>query len=168
MVKSATISQDHVIREDTVAAPFNRFIGHYTYNLDSKGRVSIPPDFREVLADRFEERMVVMKDYDQCLSALPVEEWERLDDRISELPTSDPMVTKYLRNFISSAKVCELDKQGRILIPPALKAYAGLKREVLIIGMSKKIELWDMETYNKVNASEDNEEVRKAMAEFGV
>jgi len=151
-----------------VAAPFNRFIGHYTYNLDNKGRVSIPPDFREVLSDRFDERLVVMKDYDQCLTAYPIEEWEKLDDRISELPTSDPMVTRFLRNFISSAKVCELDKQGRILLPPALKSYAGLKREVLIIGMSKKIELWDMETYNKINASEDNSDIRKAMAEYGV
>jgi len=151
-----------------VAAPFNRFIGHHTYNLDNKGRVSIPPDFREVLTDRFDERLVVMKDYDQCLVGYPIEEWEKLDDRISELPTSDPMVTKFLRNYISSAKVCELDKQGRILIPPALKSYAGLTREVLIIGMSKKIELWDMETYNRINASEDSSEIRKAMAEYGV
>lgn len=151
-----------------MAAPIYRFIGHHSYNLDNKGRVSIPSDFREVLSDRYDERLVLMKHYDRCLVAHPLEEWQKLDEKITSLPASDPMVTKFLRNFYSSAKVCELDRQGRILIPPALKTYAGLSREVIIIGMSNKIELWDLETWNRENPEEDYSAVRNAMAAYGI
>lgn len=151
-----------------MAALINRFIGHHTYSLDSKGRVSIPADFREVLTERYEEKLVLMKHYDCCLVAYPVEEWHKLDEKISALPASDPMVTKYLRNFYSSAKVCELDGQGRVLVPPALKSYAGLSREVIIIGLSNKMEIWDAANWKKENPAEDNAAVRAAMAAYGL
>ena len=151
-----------------VAALINRFIGHHTYSLDNKGRVSIPADFRDVLVERYDEKLVLMKHYDKCLVAYPVEEWQKLDEKISALPASDPMVTRYLRNFYSSAKVCELDGQGRVLVPPALKAYAGLSREVVIIGLSNKMELWDLATWNKENPEDGNVDVRAAMAAYGL
>jgi MraZ protein len=78
------------------------------------------------------------------------------------------MVTKYLRNFYSSAKVCELDGQGRVLVPPALKAYAGLSRETVIIGLSNKMEIWDLQTWKDENPEEDYSEVRSAMASYGL
>jgi MraZ protein len=151
-----------------VAALIDRFIGHHTYSLDNKGRVSIPSDFREVLSERYDEKLVLMKHYDRCLVAYPVEEWQKLDEKISALPASDPMVTKYLRSFYSSAKVCELDGQGRVLVPSALKSYAGLTREVIIIGLSNKIEIWDSATWKRENPEEDNTAVRKAMAAYGL
>ena len=151
-----------------MAALIDRFIGHHSYSLDTKGRVSIPSDFREVLTERFDERLVVMKHYDRCLVAYPVEEWQKLDERINALPSSDPMVTKYLRSFYSSAKVCELDGQGRVLIPPALKVYAGLSREVIIIGLSNRMEIWDAQTWKKENPEEDHSAVRAAMAAYGL
>ncbi|HEX9860315.1 MAG TPA: division/cell wall cluster transcriptional repressor MraZ [Nitrospirota bacterium] len=151
-----------------MAAPINRFIGHHSYSLDNKGRVSIPAEFREVLSDRYDERLVLMKHYDRCLVAYPLEEWQKLDEKITALPASDPMVTKYLRNFYSSAKVCELDKQGRILVPSPLKSHAGLARDVVIIGLSNKMEFWDLETWNRENPEEDHSAVRVAMAQFGI
>ena len=151
-----------------MAALIDRFIGHHTYSLDSKGRVSIPSDFRDVLAERYDEKLVLMKHYDRCLVAYPIEEWQKLDEKISALPASDPMVTKYLRNFYSSAKVCELDAQGRVLVPPALKAYAGLSREVVIIGLSNKMEIWDLQMWKKENPEEDYTEVRNKMAAYGL
>lgn len=151
-----------------MAALINRFIGHHTYSLDNKGRVSIPAEFREVLSERYDERLVVMKHYDRCLVAYPLEEWQKLDEKITALPTSDPMVTKYLRNYYSSAKVCELDKQGRILVPAPLKTHAGLDRDVVIIGLSNKLELWDLDTWNRENPEEDHSAVRAAMAGLGV
>ncbi|HLB25109.1 MAG TPA: division/cell wall cluster transcriptional repressor MraZ [Nitrospirota bacterium] len=151
-----------------MAALIDRFIGHHVYSLDNKGRVSIPADFREVLAERYDEKLVLMKHYDRCLVAYPVEEWQKLDEKIAALPASDPMVTKYLRNFYSSAKVCELDAQGRVLVPPALKAYAGLSREVVLIGLSNKVEMWDADTWKKENPEEGNDAVRKAMAGYGL
>jgi len=154
--------------ENKLPALINRFIGHNTYSLDNKGRVSIPSDFRDVLAERYDERLVLMKHYDRCLVAYPVEEWQKLDEKIAQLPASDPMVTKYLRNFYSSAKVCELDGQGRVLVPPALKVYAGLTRETVIIGLSNKMEIWDLQTWKDENPEEDYSEVRGAMASYGL
>jgi len=151
-----------------MAAPVYRFIGHHSYSLDNKGRVSIPADFREVLSERYDERLVLMKHYDRCLVAHPLEEWQKLDEKIMSLPASDPMVTKFLRNFYSSAKVCDLDRQGRILVPPTLKAYAGLSRDVLIVGLSNKIEIWDQDAWQKENPEEDFSAVRKAMAAYGI
>lgn len=151
-----------------MAVLIDRFIGHHTYSLDNKGRVSIPSEFRDVLSERYDEKLVLMKHYDRCLVAYPVEEWAKLDEKISALPASDPMVTRFLRNFYSSAKVCELDGQGRVLVPPALKAYAGLTREVIIIGLSNKMEIWDLPTWKKENPDEDSSAVRSAMAAYGL
>ena len=151
-----------------MAALINRFIGHHPYTIDSKGRISIPAEFREVLSDRYDERLVLMKDYDRCLVAYPVEEWQKMDEKISALPQSDPMVRKYLRTYYSSAKVCELDAQGRVLVPPALKSYAGLAKDVIVIGMSNKMEIWDTQTWKKENPEEDSSAVRGAMASYGL
>ncbi len=151
-----------------MAALIDRFIGHHAYSLDNKGRVSIPSDFREVLSERYDEKLVLMKNYDRCIAAYPIEEWQKIDEKINSLPQSDPMVMKYLRNFYSSAKVCELDGQGRVLVPPALKAYAGLNREVIIIGLSNRMEFWDAETWKKENPEEDGAKVRDAMAAYGL
>jgi MraZ protein len=151
-----------------VAVLIDRFIGHHEYSLDNKGRVSIPSEFRDVLNERYDERLVLMKQYDRCLVAYPVEEWSKLDEKISALPASDPMVMRFLRNYYSSAKVCELDGQGRVLIPHALKTYAGLSREVIIIGLSNKMEIWDVGAWKKENPDEDTAAVRSAMAAYGL
>ena len=151
-----------------MAPIIDRFLGQHTYSLDNKGRVSIPAEFRDVLGERYDNRLVLMKNYDRCLLAYPIEEWQKLDDKIKMLPSSDPKVIKYLRTYYSSAKVCELDGQGRVLVPPALKTYAGLARDVFIIGLSNKMELWDLHTWNEVHPEEDGAELQEAMAAFGL
>ena len=154
--------------KSAVAALIDRFIGHHSHSLDTKGRVSIPSEFREVLSERYDERLVLMKHYDRCLVAYPVEEWLHLDEKVRALPQSDPMVIKYKRTYYSSAKVCELDGQGRVLVPPELKSYAGLSREVFIIGLSDKMEIWDAQIWKKENPEEDIAAVKSAMAAHGV
>ena len=151
-----------------MAALIDRFIGQHQYSLDTKGRVSIPSEFRDVLTERYDDKLVLMKNYDRCLVAYPVEEWQKIDAKIAALPQSDPMVTKYHRYFYSSAKVCELDGQGRVLVPPALKQYAGLSRDVVIIGLSNRMEIWDAETWKKETPQEDFAAVRSAMAAYGL
>lgn len=151
-----------------MAALIKRFIGSNTYTLDNKGRVSIPAEFRDVLADRYDEQLVLMKHYDRCLVAYPMEEWNKLDAKISELPQSNPKVIKYLRHFYSSARVCELDKQGRILVPSHLKAHAGLSKDVMIVGIGNKMELWDLDTWNRSNPEEDFSALGSDMAELGI
>jgi MraZ protein len=151
-----------------VAVPIDRFLGQHTFSLDNKGRVSIPAEFREVLADRYDDKLVLMKDYDRCLVAYPVEEWQKLDEKIKTLPASDPNVKKYMRVFYSSAKVCQIDGQGRVLIPQELKAYAGLSREVMVVGLSSKMELWDMDAWKRENPEEFHGEIELAMASYGL
>lgn len=154
-------------RISRMAALIDRFIGHHNYSLDAKGRVSIPADFREVLSERYDDKLVLMKHYDRCLVAYPVDEWNKLDAALAELAKTNPQVIKFKRMYYSSAKVCELDAQGRVLVPPALKEYAGLGREVALVGMGERIELWDPETYLRENAEADSAAIRDAVAAIG-
>ena len=151
-----------------MAVLIDRFIGQHNYSLDNKGRVSIPAKFREVLAERYDERLVLMKDYASCVLAYPIEEWQKLDERIRQLPTSDPNVTRFLRKYYSSAEACELDGQGRVLIPQPLKSHASLSREVVIIGMSNRMEIWDAKSWAKGDQDEDTGSLQAAMAAYGL
>lgn len=119
------------------------FKGSFQFTIDAKGRVSIPSRFREILAERYEEKLVVTNDLDKCLVAFPFEEWSLIEQKIRDLPSSAPDVKAFMRFIYSRATECELDRQGRVLIPPPLREYAQLKRDVVIVGMGHKMEIWD-------------------------
>jgi MraZ protein len=119
------------------------FIGRYLHTIDSKGRVSIPVKFREILVERYEEKLILTSDFDQCLVAYPTEEWRLIEEKTKGLPMMQPEVKDFMRFFYSRAVECVLDKQGRILIPPSLREYAGLNKEIVLIGMYNKVEVWD-------------------------
>lgn len=119
------------------------FKGSFQFTIDAKGRVSIPSRFREILAERYEEKLVVTNDLDNCLVAFPFEEWSLIEQKIRDLPSSAPDVKAFMRFIYSRATECELDRQGRVLIPPPLREYAQLKRDVVIVGMGHKMEIWD-------------------------
>lgn len=134
------------------------FRGEHHYNLDAKGRLSIPAELRKVLVDNYEEKVILTKDSaDGYLVAYPFEEWRIIEEKLQGLPTTNPAVKKYIRMVFSAAVECELDKQGRILIPPALREYAGLSREAVIIGAFNKIEVWDRDRYLQNNVISQNE-----------
>lgn len=119
------------------------FKGSFQFTIDAKGRVSIPSRFREILTERYEEKLVVTNDLDNCLVAFPFEEWSLIEQKIRDLPSSAPDVKAFMRFIYSRATECELDRQGRVLIPPPLREYAQLKRDVVIVGMGHKMEIWD-------------------------
>ncbi|MBN1282186.1 MAG: division/cell wall cluster transcriptional repressor MraZ [Proteobacteria bacterium] len=117
------------------------FRGIYNHQLDAKGRLSVPSKFREILSSSFDERLIITN-FDECLWAYPVAEWQALEKKVSELPQFSDAVKALQRIFISAAAECPIDGQGRILIPPSLRTYAGFSKDVVIVGMTRKIEIW--------------------------
>jgi len=115
------------------------FYGEYQHSVDAKGRVIIPSKFREGLGEKF----ILTKGLDNCLFAYSLEEWSNLEAKLRSLPFTDKDVRAFVRFFFAGAAEVEVDKQGRILIPQNLREYAGLEKDVYIIGVSTRVEVWD-------------------------
>src|SRR5262245_20578289 len=143
------------------------FSGHYEHAIDAKGRTSVPARFRDLLAAQNDLRLVVTPAlFDPCLDVYPMRAWEDLEGRIAGLPRFDPKVVHLRRRYVSAAVECEIDKQGRILVPPALREHAALVKEVLWAGSGKSAELWSKERWDKGLALGDGElDEFKAMVE---
>lgn len=121
-------------------------IGEFNHTIDSKGRLSIPSKFRNVLGDTF----VISKGVDDCLVIYSQEEWDAFQEKLRALPTLDDSARELRRFFGSGSAYVELDPHGRILVPSILQAYAGLSREVTIVGtMDGKAEIWDTAKWNE-------------------
>lgn len=125
------------------------FRGRYIHQIDTKGRFSIPSKFREVLASSYDERLIITN-FDQCLWAYPVAEWQELERKVATLPQFLEEVKALERVFISAACECPIDKQGRVLVPSALREYAAIGRDIVIVGMTKRIEIWARERWDVV------------------
>ncbi len=139
-------------------------IGEYYHNLDTKGRVSIPSKFRDDLGGTF----VLSKGLDNCLYAYSVKEWEGFQNELLALRGQDAQ--KVRRFFFSGASECEIDTQGRVVLPPMFREYAGLKKELVIIGVSNRAEIWDKEKWENYisDSSFDSEEISGAMERLGL
>ncbi len=135
--------------------------GEYQHTLDAKGRLFIPAKLREQLGDSF----VVTKGLDECLFAYPQEAWEKLEQKIRQLPMSKSRSLQ--RFFLSSAADVTVDRQGRIIIPPVLRSYAGLERDVVVIGVGERAELWDARRWDAYTDDLDSESIAQAMEELG-
>lgn len=135
--------------------------GEYQHTLDAKGRLFIPAKLREQLGDSF----VVTKGLDDCLFVYPQEAWEELEQKIRQLPMSKSRSLQ--RFFLSSAADVTVDRQGRIVIPSVLRSYAGLERDVVVIGVGERAELWDAGRWNAYTDDLDSENIALAMEELG-
>jgi len=142
------------------------FIGEYQHTIDTKGRVFMPVKFREKLGEKF----VVTKGLDNCLFVYPNEEWQNLERKLRTLPLTSKEARAFIRFFFAGAAECEADKQGRILIPSNLREYASLVKEVAIIGVSTRVEIWNRELWEKYNgqSSLDQEVIIEKMSELGI
>lgn len=125
------------------------FRGRHRHQIDSKGRLSVPSRFRELLAASNDERLIVTN-FDQCLWAYPYAEWQEFEKKVSSLPQFSEEMRALQRVFISAAVDCPIDKQGRILIPPELRGYAGIEKDVVLVGMTKRFEIWSRDRWNVV------------------
>lgn len=115
------------------------FIGEYSYSIDQKKRLAIPSKFRKALG----KKAVITRGIENCLVLYPLKEWGKLAKKLESLPTSQMDARGFARIMLSGAVDVELDKLGRILIPDYLKDYSSLKKNVAILGLSNKIEVWD-------------------------
>ena len=121
------------------------FMGAYSHTIDAKGRLIIPAKFREGLGERF----VVSKGFDGCLQAYDPESWKDIEAKLKELPQFKKEARDITRFFLGGAVEAEIDKQGRILIPATLRQYAGLEKDVTLVGSGSKVEIWDSAKWNK-------------------
>lgn len=125
------------------------FRGRYEHTIDPKGRLSIPSKFREILVANYDERLI-LTNFDNCLWAYPVREWKAVEAKVAALPQFKPEVKSFQRFVVSAACECPLDPNGRIIIPTTLRRYAALMKEVVLVGMTMRIEVWARERWQKV------------------
>ncbi len=122
-------------------------MGEYMHSIDAKGRVILPADFRTELGDTF----IVTKGLDGCLFIYAQSEWEQLSEKLRQLPLAKTEARAFVRFFFAGARQVELDKQGRFLIPATLRQHASLQKDVVLIGVSTRIEVWSKEEWLKYN-----------------
>ena len=141
-------------------------IGEFEHSLDAKGRLIMPAKLKSAIGDRF----IVTKGLDGCLFAFSQEEWLNFEAKLKSLPLSDKNARNFVRFFLSGATECEIDKQGRFLIPNNLRESAELKKEAVIIGVGTRIEIWDKEKWNSYNSAENIsvEDIAENMTMLGI
>jgi len=147
------------------------FSGKYYYSLDPKGRLIIPAPFREIISSNYNPKLyIVNAAFDNCLHIYPQEEWQKLEEKVRQLPGMDEAVKYFKRRVIASAQEVELDKQGRILVPSSLREDAGLNSEIAIVGQLDRIDLWDRKEWNLVAdpSRVDRKAVEARLTEFGL
>ena len=139
-------------------------IGEYEHSLDAKGRLIMPAKLRQDMGEKF----IVTKGLDGCLFSFSQEEWLNFETKLKALPLSDKNARNFVRFFLSGATECELDKQGRFLIPNNLRNAAKLQKEVVIIGVGTRLEIWDKEIWEKCDEDISAEEIAENMANLGI
>ena len=132
--------------------------GTYEHTIDAKGRLFIPAKLREELGDTFYLAVGV----DACLAIYPLETWKRFTEKFASLPMSQ---SKAMRPLFANAAKCELDAQGRIVIPQKLRKYAGLEKEAVIIGVNDRAEIWSADAWNAQEEEEMTPEKMSACLE---
>ena len=142
------------------------FIGEYSHNLDEKGRLSVPKKFRTDL----EGGAVVTRGLDGCLFLYTKREWEKLAEKLSNLPFAQANTRAFERLMLAGAMDVEVDKQGRIMLPEYLRGYAGLEKTVVVAGLYNRLELWDhvQWTAYKKRTEAESTEIAEQMSALGV
>jgi MraZ protein len=125
------------------------FRGINNLTLDAKGRMAMPSRYRERLLEICGGRIVVTVDRDHCLLVYPLPEWEIIENKLVNLPSLNKQARLLQRLLIGYATECEIDSQGRILLPAMLRDFAGLNKKTVLIGQGKKFEIWDEDTWNE-------------------
>ena len=130
------------------------FRGSFEHTVDEKGRVSIPAKFREIVLGLQDERLIATKfilNSHRCLDVYPQAEWEKFEEQLKKKPSFDETFLKLENFYFSNAQDCAMDRQGRILLPPVLREYASLRKEVVFTGAREKFRIWDKDTWQKFN-----------------
>ena len=140
------------------------FMGEYNHSIDEKGRLIIPSRFRYELGESF----VLTKGLDGCLCIYPNTEWETLLEKLRSLPLTNRNARKITRFLVSGAATCELDKQGRILVPAPLREHADITKDVVLTGNLERIEIWDKARWEEYSSYDDVEDIAESLADSGI
>lgn len=140
------------------------FMGEYNHTVDTKGRLIVPSKFRDQLGDEF----VVTKGLDGCLFVYTLDEWHKIEAKFRDITATSKDARKFARFFFSGAATCEVDKQGRILLPPVLREYADLQKDVILAGVLSRVEIWSKDRWLENTYEEDEmDDIAEHMAELG-
>lgn len=142
------------------------FLGEYQHSVDEKGRLVMPSKFRDRLADG----VVLTKGQERCLYVFTADRWEDEAAKVARLSRNNRINRNYARSFFGSAADLQSDKQGRLQIPQTLRSYAGLDKDVVVVGVSDHLEIWDAETWQNVSFEADElyAGIEEALSEEGV
>lgn len=124
------------------------FKGGSAVNLDAKGRLALPTRYRAELTERCEGRVVITVHDDRCLMLYPQPDWEEIERKLVRLPNQNRRTRTLQRMLLGHATELEIDRNGRVLIPPRLREFAQLDKRVVLAGLGNKFEIWDEETWN--------------------
>lgn len=141
-------------------------LGEYNHSVDAKGRVIVPAKFRDDLGVSF----IVTKGFDSSLFVFSKQEWGKFEEKIRQLPMTNPNARSFSRFFLAGATEVELDKQGRINVPQNLLDYAGITKDVTVIGVSSRVEIWDKAKWENYTSADnlDVNEVAIQMSNLGI
>ena len=139
-------------------------MGEYRHSIDEKGRLIVPSKLRDLLGKEF----IATKGLDKCLYLYPMEEWKHVEEQLRAKIMTDPASRRVVRFFLAGAVPCELDKQGRVLIPSQLREFAGIDRDVVLAGMLTRLEVWDEKNWDEANTVSDMDEMAQVMADMGI
>jgi len=142
------------------------FLGEYQHSLDTKGRITIPAKIREQLGDKF----VVTKGLENCIFLYPLKEWQTIENKLRTLPFTRADVRSFARFFFSGASELEIDKQGRTVIPASLREYALIDKDLIIIGVGSRAEIWAVENWEKYieGAEASYEDIAASLVDLGI
>ena len=141
-------------------------IGEYEHSLDAKGRVIMPARLREDMGEKF----ILTKGLDGCLFGFSQNEWANFEEKLKTLPLTNKNARDFVRFFLSGATECEMDKQGRFLVASNLREYAEMDKEIVVIGVGNRIEIWNKQKWNAHNSSENisADEIAEKMDFLGI
>ena len=139
-------------------------IGEYEHTIDAKGRLSMPSKLRRDMGEAF----IVTKGLDGCLFAFSQDEWKNFESKLKALPLSDKNARNFVRFFLAGATECEIDKQGRFLIPSNLRTAANLEKEAVIIGVGTRLEIWNKDVWTSKDEEISADEIAENMTMLGI
>jgi MraZ protein len=142
------------------------FMGSYKNSIDAKYRMIVPSKYREELG----LKCVITKGIDKCLYIYPISEWENFAEKLKQLPKADPNARNFVRHFYGNAEECEIDRQGRVTIPQALREYGSIAKELMTIGDGEKIEVWSRNVWDDEQEHEEltADDIARGMEQYGI
>ncbi len=145
------------------------FRGHSQRSIDPKGRLMLPPEFRDTLMEKSPDGNIMITNFDDCVAAYPFPVWEEIEQSFNRLSMTNRKMRDIHRFFISGASRVTLDKQGRILVPPYLRSYAEINKEVVLAGVGRKFEIWDLARFEakRRKMEQDLDGIMDSLAENG-